>query len=409
MKTESFKIILLPLLATVTIFLTIVDSGGEQSLRLIAISIVFILALSQYARGFDAYNFLAYILLALLLSLSSLQSVVAGVEIKSIIPWIFPLLSLPIFIAFSRGAKVKSEHFIAAGAFFALLVIFLFIGRLTGNALLLEINELLTSEARGFFNYKQAFLSYELPVVYFQGTLNLVFIGVLAWCYRKYSVFVFILLALVVAPSRFGVFTLCLFALIFMIARALKFRYVIIGFFGVAVIFILFILILSMETANPNLLNIYEIDPVRAGHITSVYKTIEENPSQLITGAGPGSLFFSSGFGLYTDNIEISQLELIRKYGVIFFLFAHVIVFILIYRLVKLNKHAEIFALIAHYFVSLSNPALLSIPFLLFLAYLIAESSGDKSRSSVNIPQQPESISSHHRNLCKSNPHEGFT
>mgnify|MGYP001566512288 CR=1 FL=1 len=373
MNYKIYKKIITSLTVVLIILSTILDSGGEKYIRNVAMIMVFILAMLQLSRNFSYPGILSYLTLVSLLSVSIMRSIASGVEPVTMVAWILPILSIPIFVVFCRAANITAKHFIASGALFGSVVILLFVGRLTGNPMLMELNELLTSGAAGFFNYKQAFFSDELPVVYFQGTLSLVFIGVLAWGYGRYFVFAIILIALVVAPSRFGVFSVCAFALFYTLLSKLSFRYDRFWLTIICVTAFAFITLLFNNTMARDSSFWLEFDSVRGGHLSSIIEVLNDDPSILLTGAGPGSQFFSSGFGALADNIEISQLELLRKYGIAFIVFVHLFLALLIRRLVTKKRNAEVFALLSHYVVSLSNPALLSIPFLLFLGYLIAQ------------------------------------
>ena len=197
MRFTLIKEVSMSMVTVLALFLTILDSGGEKNMRLIAIGIIFILAIWEIWKSWAIANILFYLALVFLLMFSSLRSIISGVDPRSIVAWVAPLLSLPLLVFFCRSVDVRSNHFVAAGAIFAVVVVLLFIGRLTAIPVLMELNELLTSGASGFFNYKQAFFSDELPVVYFQGTLSLVFIGVLAWGRGKRLVFLIALMALV--------------------------------------------------------------------------------------------------------------------------------------------------------------------------------------------------------------------
>jgi hypothetical protein len=371
MRFRLVKEVNMSMVIVLALLFTILDSGGEKNMQLIAIGIIFTLGIGEIRKSSAISNILFYLALVLLLTLSSLRSIISGVDPRSIVAWVAPLLSLPLLVFFCRSGDVRSNHFIAAGAIFAVIVVLLFIGRLTAIPVLMELNELLTSGASGFFNYKQAFFSDELPVVYFQGTLSLVFIGVLAWGCGNRLVFLIALIALIAAPSRFGVAVLCMLAILYSLSKFMKFR-----FFPISLSLFVFTVIgltalATIQWYSVDSVFLGEIDSVREGHLISITKEINEDPSQLITGAGPGSKFYSSGFGEFTDNIEISQLELLRKYGLVFFIFIHLFAVGLIYKLYRLGMYAEIYAVISHYIVSLSNPVLTSIPFLLFLGYLI--------------------------------------
>jgi hypothetical protein len=354
------------------VFFIIFDSGGQKNLRLIALSVVLLVgAIVSIRGGWRQDQVILYFSSICFIMFSSIRSVVAGIEVIDIIPWIIPLMMFPAFLAFCEVADVKQQHFMFAGAIFGMIVILIFIGRLSGNSILMEVNELLTSGAPGFFNYKKSFFQNELPVVYFQGTLSLVFIGVLAWGYGKYMLFTVVLLALIVAPSRFGVAVLCAFSIMYTLLKFSKFKYDL--FLGKLVIGTIVILVVHLLIHINSYSEVFylSLDHVRMGHVESVFSLLNDDLSIVFIGSGPGTQFYTTGFGRLTDNIEISQLGLIRKFGVFLFVLLHLYFVKIIIDLIKVNRNVEVFSLLAHYIVSISNPVLFSIPFLIFLSFCV--------------------------------------
>jgi len=314
-----------------------------------------------------------YLLILVSIYFSCLRSVVDGVSLENIIPWVAPFLFSGVLFGFSKFLRISHGEFIAAGTLFSILVIFLFIGRITGQPLLMKLNGILTSGASGFFNEKQAFFSQALPVVYFQGTLNLTFIAVLAFAQRRYISYAIMLLALVVAPSRFGVAVVLFSSLLYYLLRPTSLsRKTLNVFVTLCPMLLALCTYVLIENNTPGKTEL--VDPVRAGHLVSVLDEINYDPTILFFGSGPGSVFYTKGFQAYTDNIEISQLEVIRKYGLFFFVIIHVFLGVLIRELYRKGRRPLIFAIISHYVVSLSNPVLFSLPFMLFLAYCLVVS-----------------------------------
>jgi hypothetical protein len=108
---------------------------------------------------------------------------------------------------------------------------------------------------------------------------------------------------------------------------------------------------------------------VRNLHLSSIVTNINHKPSIMLFGSGPGSRFYTSGFEAFTDNIEISQLEILRKYGLLFFILIHLILLRTVTNLFRSNNIELVFAIFGYYIVSFSNPVLMSTPFILFFAY----------------------------------------
>lgn len=65
---------------------------------------------------------------------------------------------------------------------------------------------------------------------------------------------------------------------------------------------------------------------IKYGHIGSYIELFEDNPMYLLLGQGPGTGFYSEGFGEFVYKTEWSYLELIRCYGVCALLIIYVFV-----------------------------------------------------------------------------------
>ena len=83
--------------------------------------------------------------------------------------------------------------------------------------------------------------------------------------------------------------------------------YPILCFFGV--LFLLFVAILAMEKTESS-------NVIKYAHLTSYANLFTEHPLYLLFGQGPGTSFYSIGFGRYTTVTEWTYLEMLRNYGV---------------------------------------------------------------------------------------------
>jgi hypothetical protein len=277
----------------------------------------------------------------------------------------------------ARSSRLSERIFVNAGFCFALIIVLLFIGRITGDERLMWLNERLTANASGFFNKKQAFFEDAMPVVYFQGTLSLVFVSILAIGRKRYFQYVVILLALILAPSRFGVTIsiLSAYVVFFVNLKTARARMA-------SLLFAICAICASALMLPNGFVEIFNHEShgsrVRIGHVNSVEDVIDADPTIALFGAGPGTSFYSSGFGEYTDNIEISQLELLRKYGAVFFVALMTFFLSLIGILWRIRRRHTACALIAQFIVATSNPVLLSSSFILFLSVALSEAEDAK-------------------------------
>ena len=132
------------------------------------------------------------------------------------------------------------------------------------------------------------------------------------------------------------------------------FVYPVLGLFFVA--FLCFVLILAMETSESS-------NEVKYAHLVSYTKLFEEHPVYLLLGQGPGTSFYSAGFGEYTALTEWSYLEVLRNYGV----FGLGILAVFAAPLVPFFRHRDeertfvmLFSYVAYLLIAGTNPLLLS-------------------------------------------------
>ena len=172
------------------------------------------------------------------------------------------------------------------------------------------------------------------------------------------------ILALAVAPSRFGVAVLALYALLhFSLRRSNVSRkaYALSGLVHQVskVILVLLpvaavVLLLNLELSNDG-------TNIRIGHLRSVYDEFASRPAALSFGFGAGSTFYSEGFQEVTDNIELSQFEILRKYGLFGLTVLIVYIAAAAARARAIEATVPLAEAIACYFlVAMSNPVLLT-------------------------------------------------
>ena len=372
MQQEQSRALLPEVLATFCVFTTMLDSGGELGLRSIGLLLLVVLCWRNPTVSFKSSMLIGWLAIVMLLLPSVLRSAFNGVELTNILVWIYPFLFFPLIYIMARSSRLSERIFVNAGLCFALVIVLLFIGRITGDERLMWLNDQLTANASGFFNQKQAFFEDAMPVVYFQGTLSLVFVSILAIGRKRYFQYFVMLLALILAPSRFGVTIsiLSAFVVFFVNLKTAKAQLA-------SVLFALFALTAGVLILPNGFVEIFNHEShgsrVRIGHVNSVEDVVDADPTIALLGAGPGTSFYSSGFDEYTDNIEISQLELLRKYGAVFFAALMTFFLALIVVLWRIRRRHTACALIAQFIVATSNPVLLSSSFILFLSVALSE------------------------------------
>jgi hypothetical protein len=344
-------------------FLYILDTGGWLFVRPIVIfAYSFWILIKQ--RFLINQSHMALWMVAILLMLPSIVNGSAqGVTLPTAITYIYPLLIIPFYFLLTNGANLNTNTLIAAGAFFAFFVLVVFTLRLLGVGLIESFVEYLKSSPNaGFFDDKSAFTSAALPAVYFKATLLLVPFGVLAAYTNRWTSFTLIFSALAVAPSRTGILVLLLFISPLYFSGSRKYLRSLIALIllsGVA----FYIISASEELIDDFIFG----GSTRFLHIISMQEFFAENPEYFFWGSGPGSTFFSYAFinqenGGFTDDSEISQLEILRRYGVFFLLYICILYGNAVRLLIKYGCKADAMALLSYFVVSASNPVLLTAP-----------------------------------------------
>lgn len=335
------------------------DSGGELGIRAVGFVLLSMLTLYNYRSViFSVKELGIWIGIILLLLPSIFVSLSSNINFEIILVWIFPFLSFPLFLVIVRANKINERNLVCAGVIFSILIILIFLGRFFNIEKFVSLNGFLSENASGFFNEKAAYSEVVYPVVYFQGTLSLIICGVLAIARKNLIAFIFILIAVLVAPSRFGLAVLFLFGGVsYFYKYIILYKRLLISIFYVLIIPVIVYLNIEGKFSGGD-----DGLSIRYFHLESIISVFKDNMNYFITGNGPGSQFYTSAFNEMVDNIEVSQLELIRKYGVLFASAIFILYLFITKKLFQLSAIPLGLAMIAHFIVSISNPVLFSLP-----------------------------------------------
>ena len=152
----------------------------------------------------------------------------------------------------------------------------------------------------------------------------------------------FIMLALVLYPALRD-------------TRKLKyFFYPVLGLFGFAILGV--ILMLATEPGEAS-------NAIKYAHLVSYADLFESHPEYVLFGQGPGSIFYSTGFGRWTSLTEWTYIELIRTYGVFSLIFLTVVL-LPVFKLLKYRRENYASGVLGAYlgflFIAGTNPLLVS-------------------------------------------------
>ena len=335
-------------------FSFLVDSGGGLYVRNIALILIATLVTVKIRRKmtFNFNGIAAYIVCGSFIAFSSLLSVIANNGLD-FIRWIPFFLFFPVFYFFVKLNNVKVIHLIYGANLFCFVIVFIFILRIFFPLLADVVIYEIIRGSTGFFNEKTLF-GLTVPVTYFPATLALVPLGWLALREKKYFSALFILFALIIAPSRFGSAVMLLG---FIVVPLFRFSSV-----GTS------ILIASLFLVFPAI-SLLPLGEARAGHVSSLLIVLNDGVSRLFIGMGPGSLFYSSVFSRLVSDFELSHLEFVRKYGILFYTYFYFMIYFILARAAD-HRVAGLFV-ISVCLAFLYNPGITSLNTALLLATLM--------------------------------------
>ena len=225
-----------------------------------------------------------------------------------------------------------------------------------------------------YFYYRPAgFIEY-YPLIWTQASIFAMPLAV--WHLFKDNYKLFFLLSLVVFLSlnRTGS---SLILLLFFI-KYFKFNTNLIAkqltkFFTILPFIFLFTIIILYLIFFDNFKSEYSGLEIRLGHVLSVVNNLI-NHFTWIFGMGADSEFISIGWegdGITRDQ-EISYLEILRRFGLVGFLFFNLAIILIIYKFYNNKNWASFFSFVAFLFFSFTNPCLISFVFVLYISLIIS-------------------------------------
>ncbi|MDX7991999.1 hypothetical protein [Xenorhabdus littoralis] len=365
---NCWRILFLSLL----VFTFIIDSGDPIGIRKLAIFIIIIIVLLRLLGTFHIIKInknilISFISLSFVAIYSCFISLGNNIPFSSIIPWIIPCLTFPIFtfIFNQYSSYIVKVSFISAGWFFSICIISAFISLIIDDHYIK--NFFGDMKFPGWFYIR----SDGYPQVYFQSTLFLVVISIYSYINGFKKSAYFFLIMLIICLSRFGVFSVITVLLLnrifgtYLLARLSYYFFMVTSILFIPLCFLLF---LSLPkdidfTLSSGL--------IRFGHLVSIFQIIDIR--SIFLGMGPGSEFYSMGFNSINDNIEISQLEIFRKYGILGYILINISFFCLQKHFLKNKKFTEQICFVSFYLVSYSNPVLLTFTFSFFIGAFLSD------------------------------------
>lgn len=368
----NIKVVIVALLS----FVFFIDSGGGFGFRLFLLPLIALLSIYKFIEILNNYranetfdfrifvfylSFLSFIIYALFIS------TVNNIEINVILTWILPILFFFfLFLALDNFiAKDVVHGYVLSGVLFCIVINIVFF---TALFLPLPQSKLFLegfSSIPGWFYLRSGGIWPNYPNIYFQATLGLVPVALLAYRFNYFRSFFFILFTLSICLSRFGVLILICYSVYNFFFKFESFKnknkfasHTFLYFNLLIGVSVLSALIATYILTGDYYIHSFDSLNIRVGHLISIFK--EQDLNMFLFGSGAGSHFFSLGSQASIDNIEISQLEVLRKYGLSGFILLHLAFFNLNYYFIKNDCVDLSYIFIAYYLVCLSNPLLLT-------------------------------------------------
>jgi hypothetical protein len=356
-------------------FFILIDSGGPLGLRFLSAGFAAAVGYVVFIKNIKTAHNLDFIILTCVCALLFLgglfSAAVNQISIYIYINLVVFLITLPMWAISLQALSVKEfmSGLVCAGNIFAIAVIVTFVSFFFDIPYLSEHIADYLKDFPGSFRPHDLF-GYPYFIVYFQSLLTFVPLAIAAYLLKKRRSMFLFLLILVVALSRYGVFSIILIMLSLNKFGEKKVSKIIVcGFLPFLICFLVFVLISTLNNYSgyePN----FESGNVRIGHAISTFLSFDI--SNFLIGQGPGSFFYSLGRMTEVDNTEISYLELLRKYGVFWWLLFFIYINWIFFKLYKLERYELIIIIFSFIFVAASNPVLTSMSFSVLFGYSIA-------------------------------------
>ena len=275
---------------------------------------------------------------------------------------------LIIFLFISRNNNIFKYYYIISliMSFIVLLIGLLF--NIEKKIAYIFINYLRNNNGNIMFSESRSFLSIPIISIFYKSSPIIVF--ALAFSFSKYLIekrkkyiFFCILLFfnLILSGTRANILAalFIIFLIYLLYIKNIKrnehiFYYVL--YFSFIIIAALTILILINKDASYN---------VKELHFNSTIKLFITDPIRtFIIGFGPGTKFYSAGYGKFESQTELSYLELVRNYG---FFCALIIIMVYLYPIFLMFKNRKyllfiyqslIVSYLAYLFIAATNPFL---------------------------------------------------
>ncbi len=349
----------------------LVDSGGALGFRNLMLTVVILLTIILFLntsfKFLKEHLFLIFVCLTLA-AWGAFSGTLNNIPIEKTFIFSYFLIAIPVFYIFFKlfTQELIISNMILVGQVFVFSVAFVHIMVLSEFLIPADlIIVFLLKNFDGLFHPKN-FFGFDYYVIYFQATLLFTVFSIIFYTQKKYKLYFFSLLLLFVSTSRFGLFVGILVPILirFLGKRRLSKLTVYFFIFLPLLILLLYVYVYFANSSSWNADPYYGLTSgeARIAHVISTINSFTDIKS-VILGQGPGSEFYTLRCNCFVDNTELSQLEFLRKFGLIGYILFHLFLFYVVFRNNSNHLYDLNMFVLTAYVVSVSNPVLTSLIF----------------------------------------------
>lgn len=369
------------------IIATIIDLGGGLYIKYISylLASIYIIIFNPKIKLDNNYFLISFVFIfypILAIPIGILNDASFSLAINNISPFIPAVLLL--FFAKKNNLNKLVNTINKTILFISYLVIVLYILFLTKNSGILSLFNFMESANMGYFGNKMVEGEY-MPGVYFKSTLFFNFSFILYLFNRHFFKAFVIFIAIFLSFSKASILVTLIIVIYFFIYDGLIIKknsifikthtFVICIFLSIIITYFIasfkeYVELIFLYISNA-ISGKSGTTQVRVMHYESIIKMFKENPIYLIFGQGAGTVFYTTGFNSFVNNIELDHLNSIRKFGLVWAIpFYYFIAYIFIrLRSMESNKILSISFILTFILVG-SNPLMISPLFLMMVVLM---------------------------------------
>lgn len=249
----------------------------------------------------------------------------------------------------------------------------------------------------GLFGYDY-FGSKIMPMVYWNASMFLIFAQALACHYKNRRYIIVIAAANLITMSTANVLLMGVILVLYLLSGDKKKRIMAVRFIAVCLLLAVIVFVVSriakgsLKTYVDDFLELaFSMGGsfIKIGHVRSAMKLILGSPVYLLLGMGGNSEFYSMGTKSIQTSMEVSQVECLRQFGLLYTVLFFAYIIYTMWKLWKEKYTMVCIGLVLLFVATATNPQLMSPMFLivLFTCRYLTESKSSEDESLLKAKQ----------------------